>query len=138
MNPHCLWFPVAGSAIWWFILQIDEPNGLDLHHARRGIFPYFLVHLEHQSRTFRMEIFSASGKNWHRVYNENYMVRNSTSTRPSTRSRLTEMTYSGKWMYTVPDGTYYAKISVLKANGDVSNPAHWEIWTSPNFVIDRP
>jgi minor extracellular serine protease Vpr len=30
------------------------------------------------------------------------------------------------------------KVSVLKALGDESNPAHWETWTSPSFVIARP
>ncbi len=47
-------------------------------------------------------------------------------------------TVAGNKNYTVPDGTYYAVLSVLKANGDSSNPAHWETWTSPLFVIDRP
>jgi hypothetical protein len=38
----------------------------------------------------------------------------------------------------VPDGTYYVKLSVLKALGDQSNPAHWETWTSPIITIARP
>jgi len=36
------------------------------------------------------------------------------------------------------DGTYYAVIKLLKANGDPLNPAHWETWESPAFIVDRP
>ena len=38
----------------------------------------------------------------------------------------------------VPDGTYTLTLKALKALGDTSNPAHWETWTSPQFVINRP
>jgi subtilisin family serine protease len=38
----------------------------------------------------------------------------------------------------VPDGTYQIVVSVLKPLGNESNPAHWEKWTSPPFIIDRP
>jgi subtilisin family serine protease len=98
---------------------------------------YFLVHLDHQSRLFRMEIFDAGGKAWHRAYNEDYMPRNSTTT-GFYSFPFDGTTTAGNKTYTVPDGVYYAKISVLKALGDSSNPAHWETWTSPMFTIDRP
>ena len=39
---------------------------------------------------------------------------------------------------TVPNGQYVVKVSVLKALGDESNPAHWETWTSPVITIARP
>ena len=38
----------------------------------------------------------------------------------------------------VPDGKYVVEMRVLKANGNASNPAHWEYWTSPVITIDRP
>lgn len=99
--------------------------------------PFFLAHLDHQSRMFRIEIYSDKGKAWHRAYNEDYLQRNSTST-GFFAFPFDGTTIAGRKLYTVPDGTYNAVISVLKANGDASNPAHWEKWTSPNFVIDRP
>jgi minor extracellular serine protease Vpr len=37
----------------------------------------------------------------------------------------------------VKNGTYVAKISVLKALGNPFNPAHWETWTSPVILIQR-
>src|SRR4030042_1491691 len=99
--------------------------------------PYFLVHFDHQARTFRIGIYAENGKAWHRAYNEEYLPRNSAAT-SFFAFPFDGTTFAGKKTYTVPDGTYYAVISVLKANGDASNPAHWETWTSPLFVIDRP
>jgi minor extracellular serine protease Vpr len=99
--------------------------------------PYFLVHFDHQPRTFRIDIYAENGKSWHRAYNEEYLPRNSAPT-SFYAFPFDGMTFAGKKTYTVPDGTYYAVISVLKANGDSGNPADWETWTSPLFVIDRP
>ena len=113
------------------------PTGTTYTMADAFNIPFFLVHLDHQVRLLRVEIFAQSGKAWHRAYNEEYLSRNSTSTGFFTFP-FDGTTFAGDKTYIVPDGTYYAVISVLKANGDTSNPAHWETWTSPNFVIDRP
>jgi minor extracellular serine protease Vpr len=99
--------------------------------------PNVLVHFDHQSRVFRVEIFDSGGKAWHREYNEEYLPRNSTAT-GFFAFPLDGVTVAGNKSYTLPDGTYTAKVSVLKALGDAANPAHWETWTSPAFVIDRP
>jgi subtilisin family serine protease len=99
--------------------------------------PYFLVHFNHQARTFRVEIFAAgSNKAWHRAFNQEYLPRNTTN--GFFAYPFDGTTFVGNKTYTVPDGTYYAVVSVLKANGDSNNPAHWETWTSPNFVVGRP
>jgi minor extracellular serine protease Vpr len=102
-----------------------------------GDLPYLLVHLDHQSRLLRVEIFAASGKSWHRAYNEEYLPRNSTST-GFFAFPFDGTTFAGNKTYTVPDGEYYGVLSILKANGDASNPADWETWISPHFIIDRP
>ena len=99
--------------------------------------PYFLLHLDHQSALLRMEVFSTSGKAWHRAYEERYLPRNSTST-SFFAFPWDGRTIAGSRIYTVPDGTYVVKVSVLKALGDAANPADWETWTSPVIVIDRP
>jgi minor extracellular serine protease Vpr len=101
-----------------------------------GDIPYFLVHFDHQSHTFRVDIYAQNGKDWHRAYNEEYMPRNSSST-GFYAFPFDGTTFAGNKTYTVPDGTYYAVISVLKANGNSSVPSDWETWTSPLFVIDR-
>jgi len=135
LTPTIYGFPALG----W------TPDGISFGFAAPGhVFnmtgfdiPYFLVHFEHQSRAFRIDIYAQNGKAWHRAYNEEYLPRNSTTT-AFYAFPFDGTTFAGKKTYTVPDGTYYAVISVLKANGDDSNPAHWEAWTSPLFVIDRP
>jgi subtilisin family serine protease len=99
--------------------------------------PFFLVHLEHQVLTFRVEIFGQNGKAWHRAYNETYVGRNSASN-TFFAFPFDGTTTAGSRIYTLPDGTYYAVVSVLKANGSAGNPADWETWSSPMFTIDRP
>ncbi|OGN98829.1 MAG: hypothetical protein A2Z71_04100 [Chloroflexi bacterium RBG_13_50_21] len=103
-----------------------------------GQTPYFLVHLEHQVRLLRMEVFNANtGKAWHRILNEEYVGRNSASNTFFAYA-WDGTTSTGNKTYTVPDGQYVVKVSVLKANGDSTNPADWETWTSPVITIDRP
>jgi minor extracellular serine protease Vpr len=99
--------------------------------------PNLLVHQDHHSRRFRVEIFAENGTPWHRAYDDEYRSRNSTST-GFFAYPLDGFTVAGKKVYELPNGSYYATLSVLKANGDSSNPAHWETWTSPLFVIARP
>ena len=121
------------------------PNGSSFGFAAPGdIFtmqgfdiPYFLVHFDHQPERFRMEVFSDKGKAWHRAYDEEYLPRNSTTT-GFFAFPFDGYTVNGIKVTMVPDGTYYVVLSILKANGDAGNPAHWESWTSPMFVIDRP
>ncbi len=38
----------------------------------------------------------------------------------------------------MPDGSYKIVVKALKAGGDPKNPAHWETWTTPTIIIDRP
>lgn len=135
--------PIAANPMPWLALlyngsyyQVTGPTDWT-YTMQGGDIPYFLVHLDHQSRLFRVEIFAQNGKAWHRAYNEEYLPRNSAST-GFFAFPFDGYTFAGNKNYMVPDGTYYAVLSVLKANGDASNPAHWETWTSPMFVIDRP
>jgi subtilisin family serine protease len=113
------------------------PAGTTYNMTNAYNIPRFLVHVEHQARLVRVELFAQNGKAWHRAYNEDYVGRNSASS-TFFDYPFDGTTFAGNKTYTLPDGTYYAKISVLKALGDESNPAHWETWTSPMFVIDRP
>ncbi len=103
-----------------------------------GDIPYLLVHLDHQSRRFRVEIVDASsGQSWHRAFDEEYLPRNSTASGFFAFGWDGE-TLGGNKTYTVPNGTYVLKLSVLKALGDSSGPTHTETWTSPTFNIARP
>jgi minor extracellular serine protease Vpr len=117
-------YQITDPSDWTFTMQGDD-------------IPYFLVHFDHQPQVFRIDIYAENGKAWHRAYNEEYLPRNSSPT-SFYAFPFDGATFTGNKIYTVPDGTYYAVISVLKANGDSGNPADWETWTSPLFVIDRP
>lgn len=116
--------------------QLTDPSDWTFTMQGNDI-PFFLVHFDHQAQVFRMDIYSANGKSWKRAYNENYLPRNSTTT-GFFAFPFDGTTFAGTKLYVVPDGEYYAVISVLKALGNPGNPADWETWTSPNFVIDRP
>jgi minor extracellular serine protease Vpr len=104
-----------------------------------GDFPYVFVHLDHQSRIFKLEAFNAvTGKSVGTILQLDYMVRNSTTT--SYYAFAWDGTTTGKnnKVYTAPNGQYFIKMSILKALGDSKNPADWETWTSPAFDIARP
>jgi len=118
------YYKLTDPGDWTFTMQ-----GTDI--------PFFLVHFDHQPEMFRMEVFNAKGKAYHRAYDDRFLARNSTST-SFFAFPFDGYTFNGNKVNMVPDGEYYVVISVLKANGDSDNPAHWETWTSPNFVIDRP
>ncbi|MGQ0586864.1 MAG: S8 family serine peptidase [Gammaproteobacteria bacterium] len=99
---------------------------------------WVFVHLDHQVRRLRMEVFDAnSGKAWHRAFDEDYVGRNQTAT-GFFAIPFDGVTVNGNKVNTLPDGQYVIRLSVLKALGDDTNPAHSESWTSPVITIDRP
>ena len=98
--------------------------------------PIFLVHFDYQSRLVRMELFDAvSGRAWHRALQLEYFGRNSANGYYAIG--WGGSTWIGKRTYEVPNGSYVMKLSVLRALGDENDPADWEIWMSPAFVIAR-
>jgi hypothetical protein len=138
--------PTANGFPWLAKLvgtsYVKQSDGATYSMAGADI-PYFLIHLDHPSRRIRLEAFDAmTGRAWHRVSDDEYVTRNST---PVGFFAFTwdGTTFTGKgknasqWRL-APNGQYVVKVSVLKALGDESNPAHWETWTSPVITIARP
>ena len=122
---------LIGGSYW------NQPGGATYTMAG-GDIPYFLVHLEHQPRLLRMEVFDAhSGKAWHRALQLAYFPRSSSST-SFWAFTWDGYTVGGRKVYMVPDGDYVVKLSIQKALGDDEDPAHWETWTSPVITIARP
>ncbi|HNK63199.1 MAG TPA: S8 family serine peptidase [Anaerolineales bacterium] len=121
-------------------LLVDQDwNDATVFTLANGDLPTFLVHLDHQSRIFKMEAFNASnGKSVGSILQLDYMIRNSTTT--GIFEFKWDGTTTGKHnkVYTAPNGQYYVTISVLKALGNPRNPADWETWTSPVFDLARP
>jgi hypothetical protein len=120
----------------------NQPAGATFTMAD-GNIPYFLMHLDHLSRRIKLEVFDAvSGKAWNKVSDDEYVSRNST---PGGFFAFAwdGQTFKGsadspRQVQAVPNGQYVVKVSVLKALGEETNPAHWETWTSPVVTVARP
>jgi len=145
--------PTANGFPW--LAQRNAANTSYLNRTATGAtytmqgsdVPFFLVHLEHPSRTIKLSVFHAdSGAPVHSVFNTGfeyeYNSPNSTLTGffalawDGTRVANNGKGNDNVWM--VPNGNYILKLSVLKANGDASNAAHWEVFTTPVVTIARP
>ena len=104
--------------------------------------PYVIVHLDHQSRIFKLEAFDAvTGKSVGTILQLDYMYRDvDNPTTYGVEVFAWDGTTTGKHNqeFTAPNGQYFIKMSILKALGNSKNPADWETWTSPNFEIARP
>ncbi|MFN7724188.1 MAG: S8 family serine peptidase [Rubrivivax sp.] len=120
----------------------NQPAGATFTMAD-GNIPYFLLHLDHHAQRIKLEVFDAvSGKAWNKVSDDEYVGRNSTPT-GFFAFAWDGQTFKGaadkpRQVQTVPNGQYVVKVSVLKALGEETNPAHWETWTSPVITVARP
>jgi subtilisin family serine protease len=133
--------PTANNFPWLARLNgtslVNQPGG-GTYTLQGTDVPRFLVHLDHQVRELRIEIFDAdTGKAWHRALSAEYVGRSSGANSFFTLTWDGETT-SGNKTYTVPNGRYIARVSVRKALGDSANPAHTETWNSPVITIARP
>jgi minor extracellular serine protease Vpr len=109
--------------------------------------PYVLAHFAHQVRQVDIDLYNATTNELvGEALTDEFRERNSRNT--GTTNDMQNDVYmpfaldgtvkkNKNKRTTVPDGTYYVKVSVLKALGSSSNPAHTETWTSNPFVIDR-
>jgi len=108
--------------------------------------PNVLLHLHHQSRLVKADVYDANtGKAVHpdsSAFVEEYLPRNATSggffAFPWDGTHLQANRLGRLKSRDLPDGEYYLVVSVQNALGNPGNPDHWETWTSPMFVIDRP
>ena len=116
---------------------VAQPEGVPFTLKDDDI-PFVQVHLDHQAREARMEIFDAvTGKAWHTARRQSYLSRNSQATSFFAWG-WDGTTVAGNKTHEVPNGQYVIKLTILKALGDPANPAHVETWTSPVITIARP
>jgi minor extracellular serine protease Vpr len=116
----------------------NQPGGASYTMAGNDI-PFFLIHLDHQSRQIKLEAFDAvTNKTMHFVSLDNYVGRSATATGFFTWTWDGTTFKKGGTPTPVANGTYVVKLSVLKALGDANNAADWETWTSPAVTISRP
>jgi len=119
-------------------------NGASFTMADADHIPYIVLQLAHAGRTLKAEAFSAPavpggplGKAWHNAFVYEYLPRNTTSS-GLFAFPFDGTTFNAHFLYTLPNGSYVIVLSALKPLADGSNPADWETWTSPTFVIARP
>ena len=123
--------------------------------------PNVLIHFDHQVRHLELQVVdAATGTPVHPVFSDiverDFVARN--GLRPpaggpyntdSTTDDVTAFPWDGTRMHdngagtpdhrkVVPDGSYKIVVKALKAGGNPNNPAHWETWTTPTIIIDRP
>jgi minor extracellular serine protease Vpr len=146
-------FPYLGRLTACTILLGDEcalggsfavfPGGNAYTMADAFNLPNLLVHLDHQVRRLRVEVFdAASGAAMGRIVDDEYVGRNSTATGffayPWDGTTFRGNGKNANQWAALPNGSYVARLSVLKALGDSADPTHWESWTSPVITIARP
>ena len=100
--------------------------------------PYLLMHFDHHARAVRVTVKeTATGKNWYTAISDDYLPRNSTATGFFAFNWDGTTVKKNGTVLTVPNGTYTLDVSVLKALGDSTNEADWEMWASPTVTIQR-
>lgn len=94
---------------------------------------FVLYHLDHLSRTLKVEALDAATLVSRGIIGEDQYVG-----RSATPTGFFATNWDGSTSAGVQaNGTYVIRVSVLKALGDPANPAHWEIWNSPTVTIAR-
>jgi subtilisin family serine protease len=122
---------LIGNEFW------RQPGGARFSMQAADI-PFLLLHYAHQSRRVRVTISdAATGAVVGRAWQEEYARRNLRWDHAWWIPLDGWVTRDGRRWRPLADGAYRATLSILKALGDESDPAHTETWTSPAFVIDR-
>jgi minor extracellular serine protease Vpr len=127
------------------IQRIGAPGGT--FTMQGSDIPILLYHLNHQVRTLNIQIYKADGSPVHPVFS--YATQLGNLPRNSAATSFFEFDWegtrsqdngggNGDHRKVVPSGTYILKLSVLKALGDASNPAHWETYSTPPITLARP
>ena len=106
--------------------------------------PFVAIHFNHQVRRLRAEVFEAgTDKRVGVAFEFDFLARSDVaSANFADTTGFRAFGWDGKYrqanaLVDVADGTYYFKVSALKALGSNSNPADTETWTSGSFTIDR-
>jgi minor extracellular serine protease Vpr len=122
-----------------------RPNG-QAYTMEGDDVPFFLVHLDHHSRSYAFHVSdAATGAPVHPVFANfdegDWVPRNTTATGFFAFAWDGTRIHSAgnpDLRHTLPNGDYIVELRVLKALGDEHNPDHWETWTSPVVTIARP
>lgn len=114
----------------------NQPAGASFTMVGDDI-PYILVHLDHQSRRLKMEVFRvADGKSEKFAEDDDFLPRNSAATSffafPWDGTTFKK---DGKKVKALPNGDYKIVLTVQKALGKKTDTESWE---SPTITLARP
>jgi hypothetical protein len=115
---------------------VNRPDGATYTMAGDDV-PFFLVHLDHQSRQMKFEVWDDRGRFKGTFSQDQFLPRNSGANGFFAFDWNGEVVRGGA-SSPLADGSYIVRLSVLKALGDVWDPAHTEYWVAPVVTIDRP
>lgn len=122
----------------------NQPNGATFT-LQSGDTPRVIAHFEHAARQVKIDIVEATKqKAWGRASTDDYYPQNTATVIDGVATNATftfdwkGKTVLDKNIVKVPNGKYLIKLSVLKALGEASNPADWEVWTSPVVTLNHP
>ena len=108
--------------------------------------PTVLLHLDQQAERLEARVVRASdGSPLHPVFSTALEVEH--LPKSATPGGFITFEWGGTRLHSnggkeptrpVPDGSYRLVVRLLRSLGDPSNPAHWDVFTTPAFTIDRP
>lgn len=104
--------------------------------------PYLVVNFAHQIRTLTFDLLNEDGAVVQTLRQSDYLARNCTndlSKASATCDAYDLLRWDGKLTggKEAPAGVYSLRVRALKPLGDVSNPAHTEVYTSQKFRVVR-
>lgn len=134
LSPTVNGFPWLSQVVGGFFE--NRPDGATYTMDGDDI-PFFLVHLDHQSRRMKFEVWDDRGR-FKGVFSEDQFLPRNSGANSFFAFEWDGEVVRGGASSPLPNGTYIVRISVLKALGDVWDPAHTEYWVAPLVTIARP
>jgi minor extracellular serine protease Vpr len=130
-TPTASGFPWLARPSGTTFTRVDAGTVFTLEGTDR---PAVLVHFDHLARRVQLDVTDERGKRWGRWVDDELLSKNNTPT-GAFNFQWDGTTILDRRRVVVPNGRYLFKLSILKPLGDEGNPAHWETWTSPVFVL---
>lgn len=134
LNPGTNGFPWLATLNGTSYTRCTAVAGCSYSLASSSTRPYILFHMAHFARYYKVEVLdNATGQSKGLIDEEEYLSRSASP------AGFFTLSWDGTTSQGVqPNGVYRIRISVLKALGDSSNPAHWETWDSLPITVARP
>lgn len=134
LNPGTNGFPWLATQNGSSYTRCAAPAGCSYTMATAATRPYVLYHLAHYARYLKLEALDhGTGQSKGVIAEGDYLSRSASP------GNFFTLSWNGTTTEGVqPNGVYRFRLSVLKAQGDANNAAHWETWDSLPVIVARP